>query len=243
METSPHTEIATKQERDKSDTGVANALLMAAYAMTELNAEGSPAKRSPYDNTAGDYTTTLRASPKRKSTEFGTLTEDGTTDGVDSASTSFESTTGAFPEKKEHRDASPVTAGSSPLKTIKQRSSKRSRVGGREQSASSGKDSSSDIKNTTRQAKRSEKNDKDAKGKSQRSTQRNTLLSVEAQKEQEVVATPKTRSRSTKKIPEDVLTPVSARCIDFRRMGVKETKKGDSDASDESNADQMEIAA
>lgn len=205
------TESSPQSAYKSEEGGVANALLMAAYAMTELHADESP--RKPV---ATDYSgTTLRASPKRKSSEFAGNTE-GYDEGDDSGSAAYDSPPKPFPnvetqfdDDEDQGDAAMAAVTETPL--TKHRKSKRSRVGTHKKlplarKAAVGK--SSRKKNTRG-------SDEEPENKSPR-------------KEAVVESTPMTRSRSSRKSsPKDALTPVSARCIDFRRMDVKGKNDGE----------------
>jgi len=232
-EASPQTVTASTRDRGKSEGGVADVLLMAAYAMTELHAEESPTK------TVGSDGSVLRSSPKRKSSEFALSVDTETMNG---GGTAYESPPKLFPDssvQQDDRDASPATTSESPLMTpAEQRKSKRSRVGTHKKPAVSKKKGAS--RGTDKSSRYAKRVDND-KNKSPASSKSKSPSAVQEEQD-EVAATPTTRSRS-KMASKDVLTPVSARCIDFRLMDVKDMKQGGSDVSDESKAEQMEIAA
>lgn len=227
---------AVKPAPENVNSGSADALLMAAYAMTELNAEESPTRTAANDNIG------LRPSPKRKSTDVAHSAEDDM-DGGDDDSAPFESPPTLFPDsmmQQDYKDAPPaMMTNKSPLVTpAQQRKSKRSRVGTDKKSSAFKKDNASSINGTLGEKRSPAESDDEPENMSPTSTKSSSSV----EEEQEVVATPiTTRSRSKKALQKDVLTPVSARVIDFRRMSVKGKTRADSDGSDEEQME--EIAA
>ena len=216
-------------QESKSDGAVANALLMVAYAMTELHADDSPTKLAARDP-PGHF---LRSSPKRKSSDSASpgASVDGQA-GLDTSYVAFESAPKPFPKSFTQHDnsaaASPATTSESPFLTpSEERKTKRSRVGTHKKQLQSNKNGPIDIDVTPRQEKRSVDSDEEPENKSPAS-------SKSSEEGEEDAVTPSTRSRSSKSSPKDVLTPVSARCIDFRRMEMNNGKKAttDGDGSD-----------
>lgn len=235
---------AAKPAPENSNSDGANVLLMAAYAMAELNSEESPKKTA-----ANGEDSALRPSPKRKSAALAHSVEGEDMNGDDAGSTPFESPPKPFPDSLSQqeggKDAPSATATSkSPLVTpAPQRKSKRSRVGTHKKSPA--KDTARGINGTLRQKNSSmddDDSDDEPENKSPASTK--STSSVE-EEEKEAASTPMTRSRSKKSSTKDVLTPVSARAIDFRRMNVRGKKKAaeSDDGSDESQGEQMEETA
>ena len=72
--------------------------------------------------------------------------------------------------------------------------------------------------------------DDEPENKSPASIKTESTVEEEEEEEQKVASTPRTRSRT--KAQKEVLTPVSARAIDFRRMNVK-GKKQDEDSDEQ----------
>jgi hypothetical protein len=183
------------QESGKSDDQLENALLMAAYAMTEL-------KPAAFRNDLpGDI---LRSSPKRKSTElpnghrksFGTEIALKSAGGEDAAPEPFR-------EAPMQRDSSPAAALLTPSVL---RKTKRSRLGSVKKSVHA--EASLDANDTP--DKHLVESDEDPENASPS----HTSPSVEG-REAEIAVTPAAKTSS-----KDVLTPVTARCIDFKRMDV-----------------------
>jgi hypothetical protein len=215
--TSPQASAKT----ELSDTDGANVLLMAAYAMTELNSAESPGKTATSDGPG------FRPSPKRKTTDFAS--EEGSSmDGYDSGA--YDSPPKRFPDFSVQKDASPETAANmSPLVTpAPQRKAKRSRVGTHKRSAGSKK---KDATNGSIRDKNAVDSDDEPENKSPASTKTESTVEEE-EEEPNDASTPRTRSRT--KAQKEVLTPVSARAIDFRRMNVKGKKQ------DEESDEQMD---
>jgi hypothetical protein len=215
--TSPQASAKT----ELSDTDGANVLLMAAYAMTELNSAESPGKTATSDGPG------FRPSPKRKTTDFAS--EEGSSmDGYDSGA--YDSPPKSFPDFSVQKDASPETAAEmSPLVTpAPQRKAKRSRVGTHKRSAGSKK---KDATNGSIRDKNAVDSDDEPENKSPASTKTESTVEEE-EEEPNDASTPRTRSRT--KAQKEVLTPVSARAIDFRRMNVKGKKQ------DEESDEQMD---
>lgn len=232
--------IKTAQESSKSDGEVANALLMAAYAMTELNAKESPTQPAANDPSGP----VLRASPKRKSSDVAPTAENEAVSGRAGGDIAFESPPKPFPDTsaQDDRDTSPATTSESNSMTTpaEQRKSKRSRVGTHKKSALSKKDASMNVDDTPRQEEHPADSDEEPENQSPESKKSKSPSSVEEEED----TSPMTRSRSKNSSPKDVLTPVSARCIDFRRLDVTaEKKKADSDGNEESTGEHMEVAS
>lgn len=240
---SPQVGPPVQKARAKSEEGgVASVLLMAAMAMTEM-ADESPAKRRstmktttttsespPAAHSTTSSSSMPRASPKRKSPpEFGDALGSNEYDDEKPpnpfsfskksqkvGSTSTKSTSGA-----------PV-GSSAPAKQRKP--SKRSRVGTTRKLPLASKSKASTTSTTSSPAsKRRGRKAKESKSKKSPSS------TTQAMDEDEEEPTTPMLTRSKRS---EALTPVSARCIDFRRMDMR---RGESDGgSDGSHAEQRE---
>jgi hypothetical protein len=185
------------QESGKSDGHVANALLMAAYAMTEL-------KPAAFANDPPGGM--LRSSPKRKSTELpnghpksrGTEITLHCAVGEDAAPEPFRDA----PKERGASAAAPLLTPSALHKT------KRSRLGSVKKPVHT--EASFDAYDSPDKHLVGSDEDPENTSPSQ------TSPPVEG-REDEVAATPSARTGS-----KDVITPVTARCIDFKRMDVNE---------------------
>jgi hypothetical protein len=185
------------QESGKSDGQVVNALLMMAYAMTEL-------KPAAFANDPPSGI--LRSSPKRKSTELPN--GDHKTCGAEIKLKSVKEEDAGpqdFCAAPWQRDSSPAATLLTPSALHK---TKRSRLGSVRKQVHA--EASLDDNDTP--DKHLVESDEDPENASPS----HTSPSVGG-REEEVAATPAATTGS-----KDVLTPVTARCIDFQRMDVNE---------------------
>lgn len=212
-----HPAVGKSRERSKSNGEVANALLMAAYAMTELHSKDTdPSKpaASAKDAPSG----VLRASPKRKSAELPNVRHKG--DGPEIAQMTAggardsDAAPAPFPDAPKQCKLSPTATFTPSV----QRKTKRSRLGSVKKSVHA--EASVVVHDTPRLEKHSVDSDEELENKSPS----HTITSIE-EREEEMAATPAAKTTSSK----DIITPVTARCIDFRRMDVNEVKQENKD--------------
>jgi hypothetical protein len=199
------------QESSKSNGEVANALMMAAYAMTELHSTDTdpPEPAASAKDPPGGV---LRASPKRKSTELpnGCHKAYGPEIAQRSAGggRGSDAAPAPFPDAPKQRNLSPAATSFTPSV---QRKTKRSRLGSLKKPVHA--EASVVVDDTPHPEKHSVDSDEEPENKSPS----HPIPSVE-EREEEIAATPAAKTTS----PKDILTPVTARCIDFRRMDVNE---------------------
>lgn len=220
-ETTSETQHSSPHVNKGDEGGVANVLLMAAYAMTELNSEESPHKQA-----TESASNMLRASPKRKSPEVASSTGDGHSGNGVVLDASPQPFPGTAIRKQEDGETPPAKTGKSP--STSPRRPKRSRLGTHKKKPAPTKNTRSSPR-TKNRAKHPVDSEEEPENKSP--------MSVEEEEDDVVESTPMTRSRLSRKAKKDVLTPVSARCIDFRRMDVKGKGKADNEGSDDSNTE------
>ena len=255
----PVNEAPASQKSEEKSGGVANALLMAAYAMTELQTDAAepPSKPHPLVHSASDPSgKVLRASPKRKTIGgegpfLSYAPNGGRISEREHLSVSFDVSSMGPPDtfpvvvKQNAGNTSPLAVASEPsLMTTPsgQPKIKRTRVGSEMKPE---KQASLVLDDTPRAEKRSVDSDEEAESKS-------TSFDTEEDPQDEMSATPAAKTPASKS-SQGVLTPVSARCIDFRQMDVNEldrkndtkdsTAGKDTSVQDESKTDPMEVVA
>ena len=213
-----HPAAGKSQESRKPDSEVANALLMAAYAMTELHSKDTDPPK-PAESAKDPPGGVLRASPKRKSAELPNGRRK--TDGLEIAqltvrgSRDSDAAPSPFPDASKQCKLSPTTISFTPSL---QRKTKRSRLGSvknavRAEASVVVDDTQSLVKQTV-----------DSDRKTENKSPSDTIPSVEERGE-DIAATPAAKTTSSN----DIITPVTARCIDFRRMDVNEVNEENKD--------------